>query len=401
MTKITRFMIWAGGYDVQTAKLCTSSEINKLAIVGSTLFIAPLVGLFSYTYAFYFIFNNYFAAVFGGIFFSLVIFIIDRSIIAIGRPNKYSLGIFARFLLAVTIGFLLAEPITLKIFEDSIVEQQQKEILSKKENIINYYDNKTKDLHKIEADGQKKIDHLQLAYTQEMDGTGGSRIRNQGPIYKRKYADYLNFKKKFLSEQIELDNQIKKLLSERNSEITSMENKHADGLIGRLRALNTLGNKEPIVFWASWLIRLFFVFIELIPVFIKITPTGDKGLYYLLVDQNDEEREAIMQMTRAERKKLYEKEERLRVIKLFYELCNKEIQIFVDGKRKDSVYLMNTIKSMLKNKLSIQQQVGKKIKDSEILNETLLQIDDIYTGFVNLVKQILDRSDNNFSQDNI
>ena len=106
-------------------------------------------------------------------------------------------------------------------------------------------------------------------------------------------------------------------------------------------------------------------------------------------------------MTRAERKKLYEKEERLRVIKLFYELCNKEIQIFVDGKRKDSVYLMNTVKSMLKNKLSIQQQVGRKIKDSEILNETLLQIDDIYTGFVNLVKQILDRSDNNFSQDNI
>ena len=97
MTKITRFLIWAGGYDVQTAKLCTSSEINKLAIVGSTLFIAPLVGLFSYSYAFYFIFNNYFAAVFGGIFFSLVIFIIDRSIIAVGLFNKYSLGYRRKF----------------------------------------------------------------------------------------------------------------------------------------------------------------------------------------------------------------------------------------------------------------------------------------------------------------
>ncbi|MCH7974569.1 MAG: DUF4407 domain-containing protein, partial [Bacteroidetes bacterium] len=340
-------------------------------------------------------------AAFGGIFSSLIIFTIGRSILAIGRPGKFSLGMFARILLAVTIGFLLAEPITLNIFKDSIKEQQQKEILSEKREISIYFNDKKNALRKIITERQKKLFQLQSAYTQEMDGTGGSRIRNQGPIFQRKYADYLEYKNQYLKEQKNLVAQIGKLEANRQSEISTIVSIQADGLISQLRSLQSLGNKEAIVFWASWLIRFFLIFIELIPVFIKITPGGDRGLYYLLVDQTDKEKEEVMQITCIERKKLNEKEEQIRVAKLYYELCNKEVQIYVNGKRNDSVYLMKIIESMLKNKLSIQQQMRKKIKDTEILEITLAQIEDIYTGFVNLIKQILGRSDSNFSQDNI
>ena len=70
----------------------------------------------------------------------------------------------------------------------------------------------------------------------------------------------------------------------------------------------------------------------------------------------------MTKITRFKRTKLHEKEEQLRVTKIYYELCNRESQIKIKGKGNDSVYLMKIIESMLKNKLSAQQQVRRKIK---------------------------------------
>lgn len=400
MNNSEKFLIWAAGYDLLTAELCTSSERNKMMIIGMSLFIAPAVAIFSYGYAFSIIFNSYAAAIIGGSISAVVIFLLDRSIIGLGRPGHITFGMLARVMLAFVIGFLLAEPITLKIFSDSIVEEQYLEMKLKKEKIINDYEQKTLELNsKVEA-GKSKLNELQKAYTQEMDGTGGSKMRNQGPIYARKYADFLYYREQFLVNQTNAFNDQKLLDQEKKQEIGLLKQTQAVGLIGQLRSLHNLSKKEPIVFWASWLIRILFCLIELIPILIKLTPAGDRLLYYNLIDQKDQECDKIFKINKAERIKLLEKTEKLRFIKQYSDICNQELQAIAYAKEKDSIFLMRSLELMVDKKIAVQQKAIEKIKDHNQLKATMSKIEEIHYGYSLIIKQMLDRSNLNFSQGN-
>ncbi|WP_313479537.1 DUF4407 domain-containing protein [Microbacterium sp.] len=57
-------------------------------------------------------------------------------------------------------------------------------------------------------------------------------------------------------------------------------NAGAVGLLSQITGLNRLGEKEPTIFWAHWLIAALFFMIELLPVLVKVlTSWGDPSLY--------------------------------------------------------------------------------------------------------------------------
>jgi len=57
-------------------------------------------------------------------------------------------------------------------------------------------------------------------------------------------------------------------------------NAGAIGLLSQITGLNRLGEKEPTIFWAHWLIAALFFMIELLPVLVKVlTSWGDPSLY--------------------------------------------------------------------------------------------------------------------------
>jgi len=397
ITKIQSMLLWAAGFDKVTAEECTSPEILKMTIAGSMVFIPAFLALFSYSYGFNFIFKDIFIALVCGIASSMVLFIIDRSIMAYGRPGKFSWSLIARGLLAITVGFLLAEPLIIKIFDDSIQEQQFAEVNAAKSNTAATYDTKIKSLQDQLSVDQKHLYDLQQAYTAEMDGTGGSGIRNQGPIFEKKYQDYQDYKTLYTSNQIEVAKQIAALQKQKNSALAMVEKNQADGLIGRMRALSQLGYKEPIVHSTSWILRIFFTLIELLPLLIKMTPTGDKGLYYKLVDMNDDEKQQIFQMSSKERLEYKQQEEKMRLTQAFAELCHKETQIIAGNKEKDSLYLMAKAHEMAEKKIEFEAKAIKSIKDETLLTQVLEQFEKIHAGLMNTIDQLIAKSNSNFS----
>lgn len=397
ITKTQTILLWAGGYDKETAELCTSPEIKKMTVAGAMVFIPAFIALFSYSYGFFFIFENITGALFGGIAASIVLFFIDRSVMAYGRPGKWSFGMLGRVLLAITVGFLLAEPLILKVFEDSIVETQLTELEDVKREKAKLYDTRIDALNKENTASTNHLNQLQQAYTSEMDGTGGSGIRNQGPIYQQKHNDYLAYQKQdsiLRANNLALTNGIE---NEKSMALTTLEKNQAKGLIGRMRSLNKLADKEPIVGITSWLLRIFFCLIELLPLLIKISPSGDRGLYYKLVDANDLEREQVHEMSSKERLQLKSQEEKLRLTQAFNEICCKEIQSFLTAKEKDSNYLMMKALEMSERKIDIAGKAIKSIKDETLLNETLTVLENIHAGFMQTVEQLLSKSNTNFS----
>ena len=186
---VQRILIWLAGHDRKTAENCTSSEVKKICIYGSMVLIPGMLGLFSYGYGIYFIFKNTPIAIIGGFVMAFVLVLIDRSILAFGR-GRFSLGMLGRLCMAMTAGFMLAEPIVLKIFEDSIEEQQYAELKQQKENAAIPYQKQAAALEDELKKDEARVNELQAAYTGEADGTSGSGIRNQGPIYEMKRQVY-------------------------------------------------------------------------------------------------------------------------------------------------------------------------------------------------------------------
>lgn len=399
LTIVQKIILWLAGYDSKTAIHCTTSEINKICICGSMVLIPGLVGLFSYSYGFYFVFKVLAAAIAGGIVMSFVLVLIDRSLLGYGR-GKFSIGMIGRLLMAMTAGFLLAEPVVLKVFEDSIEEQQYGELKTKKENASVSYINQVAALEDELNREEKRVNTLQAAYTVEADGTGGSGEKNQGPIYEMKKLDYENAKTAYDDKAISYAAKIQAINEEKDAELQNIKNANADGLIGRMRALSALGEKETVVKWTTWLLRIFFCLIELLPLLIKISPAGDRGLYNTIVDIADREKEEIFQMSSEERKAVRQQEEKLRYTEEYARLCMKETQVISSAKEKDTVFLMDSATALTEKKLDFITKATKNIKDPVMLQSVINHLNRMHEGFMATIEMLLSKSNKNFGANN-
>jgi hypothetical protein len=396
---IESIFVWLAGYDKHTVEHCTPSEIRKVCIAGSMVMVPGLVALFSYGYAFYFIFQNQIPAIVGGIVSSFILIMIDRAIMAYGRPGKFSVGMFGRVCLAILVGFMLAEPLVLKIFEDSIAEQQFSELQLQHRTAATVYNSQISSLETELKKDENYLKSLQVIYTQEMDKSGGTRKYGQGPVYRKKYQDYIDAKTAYNNRAESLAGKINSIESEKQSVIKNITEKSADGLIGRMRALNALGEKEPLVKWTTWLLRIFFCMIELLPLMIKLTPSNDRGLYFELIDINDKEKADIFLMSSEERKTVRKQEEKLRYTQEYSELCIKETQIISSAKEKDTIYLMDRATSIAEKKLDFIAKAIKNIKDPVLLEAIINNLNQIHNGFMVTIDNLLSKSNKNFGSD--
>jgi hypothetical protein len=398
---LQRLFVWLGGFDLKTAEKCTSSETKKMTIAGSLVLIPPLVAVFSYGYAVFLVSKSIVAGAIGGCLFAAVLLLIDRSIMAYGRPGHFSFGMIGRVILAITMGFIIAEPILLKVFEDSISEQRYHKVDQAKQAITAEYD---KRIYSVQAGIEKertRLYDLQEAYTREMDGTGGSGVQNKGPIYQKKLADYRASESSFVLAQKKASEEIQQIEQAKNARFDAIERTEANGLIGRLRLLQQLGEKEPYVQWASWLLRIAFILIELLPLLLKISPSGDRNLYHKVIDIQDQEQEAVIMALSKEREQIIVKEEEIRYAQKYSELVQQEVANIANGKFKDTVHLADRLMAMAEKRIEFKSRAVKKIADEESLQQVLIQLDSIFEGFVNAVDNLTGRSNSNFSSDNI
>jgi len=92
---MNRILLWAGGYDQKTVNQCSSSEIHRMTIFGTMIFIPAFVGMFSFGYAFYLISGNQLIAIIAGLIWSVIILFIDRAIVGYSR-SRINLGTLGR-----------------------------------------------------------------------------------------------------------------------------------------------------------------------------------------------------------------------------------------------------------------------------------------------------------------
>jgi len=306
MTRLTSFFHFCAGADGSILKR-TPTDQNKYAGIGATVFFTGVFAAVAGGYALHTVFDSMVLSIVFGALWGLMIFNLDRYIVmSIKKKDRIwkelSMAL-PRLVLAVLIAFVIAKPLELKLFESEIASElvlKEQVVYKEQEDVLKT--RFTTDLDRLktelaalytEIDQQRiKRDELNLIAIQEADGTGGSGLRNLGPIYLAKKRDADNAQEELAALTATLNpsidtkqEQISTMETNMASALSAMEKTKLNGFAARLDALGKLASKSSTIYWASIFITLLFIAIETAPLFVKLI--SERSPYDYRLDQHE------------------------------------------------------------------------------------------------------------------
>jgi hypothetical protein len=249
-----------------------------------------------------------------------MIFNLDRYIVSSMRKEGNTLREFKtalpRIILAVLISIVIAKPLEMKIFEKEIqselVMMEQQTYTSQENEIkLRYHADQEKlktEINELKNEVSVKTaqrDELNRIAQEEADGTGGSKKRNAGPIYKLKKADADRVDNELQALVGKNDLLVKEKLhslairdSTVQSEIAALAKQKLDGPASRMEALSRLTAKSDAIWLANWFILLLFIAVETAPVFVKLISTQGPYDQLLRTEEHSHDARRIEEMAR-------------------------------------------------------------------------------------------------------
>ena len=327
MFRIRQFFLLCSGAHLPMLKRAPS-EYNKYAGIGATIFFTGLMAALAGGYALWTVFRQPWAAILFALVWGLMIFNLDRYIVSGMKKRERFLDelwmALPRIILAVLIAIVISKPLELQVFNKEIqaelVIMEQQKFKAQEDKVKERYvaqGNELKSRIQLLQDEISRQavhrDTLMIIAQQEADGTGGSRVKNLGPIYKAKKADAgsegagvadISARNGALITQYRAE--LAKVDTATAQSIRQLNRDSLDGLASRLDALGTLTQKSQPIYWANWFIMLLFIAIETAPVFVKLI--SPRGPYDDLLEQHEyayimhkKERKAMLRLETDER----------------------------------------------------------------------------------------------------
>jgi len=294
-----KFLWWCAGTHQDLLKQFPS-EHAKYSGLGGVLLATFVLASISAGYAVYTVFGNWLWTLGFALVWGLIIFNFDRFLVSTMR--KYGISkrkqlwmAVPRLALALLIGFTIARPLELKIFEKEInvkmtenlhkkIQRNDSLLAIENNALINATTAERQRLSDRKLAIEDTLHNLQMAYVKEADGTGGSGQRGIDKLTHLKMDAYNQAKNQFGSEQSLLDQNIAGQDNILSNTKANMEQKRKEyeasamanmGFLERNKALSDLSGEESSVFWSCLLISLLIILIEIGPVLSKlIMPIG-------------------------------------------------------------------------------------------------------------------------------
>lgn len=298
--------LYLSGSDFATLRQCPPENVTRYSLLGSLVLIPAIMGFCSASFALSFVFtgNDYIFIV--STIWAFIILTIDRSIVAynpeifdnetekvfgndlqedLKKKSKNKGIVTARIIISIVLGFVVAEPLCLEIFNDVISEQIEAQSKATADNAIRPLDSLINNAEQRRNTARDNWLEKRDAAQGEADGTRGTGIRNPGPIYKEalRLADEyeVEYKKIDSLERIYIDSIKKEIYKQQTAK------KQANGLLGKIEALHDASNEKGSLFISTWMLRLFLILIELVPLVLKSALKRKSDAYVLICHHNN------------------------------------------------------------------------------------------------------------------
>ncbi|RME99928.1 MAG: DUF4407 domain-containing protein [Bacteroidetes bacterium] len=306
MQDLKNFFLFCAGIDRKILAEVPSDE-NKYLGIGATVFFTGVLAFFSSAYALFTVFDSWLAALIFGLFWGLMIFNLDRYIVSSMKSSRSFFRNFfvamPRLIMAVLLALVISKPLELKIFEKEInaelIVMEQEVYKEQEDRIKARYTPQLAayeaDLLRLKTEIDTKTaarDAKALAALQEADGSGGSQIRNMGPIYRAKKIEAdkaeaelqstLAANTPIIQEKEAVIADIKRQIQE---EITGLQRGAFGGLAARTDALSRLAQRSAAIYWASLFVMLLFIAVETAPIFVKLI--SPRSPYDYLLEEHE------------------------------------------------------------------------------------------------------------------
>lgn len=290
----SNFLWWCAGAHQKLLKQFPS-EHSKYSGLGAVLLATLVLATLSAGYAIYTVFGNWVWTIGFAVIWGLIIFNFDRFLVSTMRKygvsrHKQIMMAIPRLFLALLIGVVIARPLEMKIFEKEInvkmTENLHKKIQLNDSLLAMEYKNQlaNAETERQQLLGRKlaiedTLHNLQTSYLQEADGTGGSMQRGIENITRLKQEAFNLSRNQFAPELLSLEQNMRNQDTIIGTAKGSMEEKRKRfeasaianmGFLERNKALADLSAEEPSVFWASLLISMLIILIEIGPVLSKL-----------------------------------------------------------------------------------------------------------------------------------
>lgn len=291
----TRFLWWLATAEKELLTGCLVDG-NRYSIVGMTVLATWIFASLAWTYFFSTVMPSPYWAVLPGLLMGGIVLTIDRALIkTINKQNKKQLlPLLFRMLIALTIGFFMAQPALLYLFDKEIQMQasldHEKQRQQKRTELDVLYKNRKTELLQTQqalvADDVARyeaVNKARQAFIAETDGSGGTGkvgIKDIALAKKREY-EKLDAEYQALSMQnrpqkdsiaqalITIEQDIQKA----EQVFTSYLN---NGFLTRVAALQHLLSTNSALQWRYYLIVCLLILIELMPVIAKyMLPYGN------------------------------------------------------------------------------------------------------------------------------
>jgi len=294
-----KFLWWCAGAHQDLLKQFPS-EHAKYSGLGGVLLATLVLASISAGYAVYTVFGSWLWTLAFAVIWGLIIFNFDRFLVSTMR--KYGISkrkqfwmAMPRLALALLIGFTIARPLELKIFEKEInvkmtenlhkkIQRNDSLLALENNNLLNTAMAERQRLTDRKLAIENELQNLQSSYVQEADGTGGSMQRGAEKLTHIKMDAYNKAKDQYSAEQPQLEKGISAQDSILANAKANLEQKRTEyersamanmGFLERNKALSDLSSEESSVFWSCLLISLLIILIEIGPVLSKlIMPIG-------------------------------------------------------------------------------------------------------------------------------
>lgn len=289
--RIGSFFIFCSGAVNSVLKRCPT-DYNKYQGIGATILFTGIFSALSAGYALFTVFQSYVISTVFAILWGMMIFNLDRYIVSGMRKKSNFLKEMAmaapRIILAIFIGIVIATPLELKLFDSEInaeIGMMQQETYKQQDDLLKKrYEGDIKVINdeitllrgKLNKYDQERTARLSEALS-EADGTGGSKIRAMGAIYKAKAKASDKAEQEYQLTYAEVNPKLNVELAKleaielkKTNDLETLNRASLTGFASRLKALHRLSSKEEAIKIAGFFLTLLFLIIECAPILVKL-----------------------------------------------------------------------------------------------------------------------------------
>lgn len=276
MSWIEDFFLFFSKTDLKVIRICTRETQMTQVAIGCMVLITGIFAFISGFFAIHSSFNVTLLAVLIAFLYASAIILFDREIASSIEKKT----ILLRIPFAILIGLVISFPIELELLSGRIdaqikmiVDTRNKDVKEEIQNIDKAFEGRKAVIAKQIANYQKELEYKSAQQKKEYDGTGYSKTKGRGPNYETFEGEIASLKGNLDAAQAEykdyrpIESDIKK--KDALNEQVKEEYRKATDFLSKMEALEQITAQSSSAMVMTWVLRIFFVLLELFPVLLK------------------------------------------------------------------------------------------------------------------------------------